>query len=217
MTEKIVSLEKSGHGGNVKVTREDWLRVANDVLVSQGVEKVKVLTLGKRLDVSRSSFYWYFKSRKELLEELLKTWEQSNTALLIEYTQKPAETITEAVCNLFKCFIDPGLFNPQLDFAIREWARRSGPVRRVVDRSDEARLAAIGAMYERHGYSARDASARARILYYMQIGYYALELHEALDTRLSNAPGYLEGFTGVKPRKSEIDALVSYVSSIKPS
>ena len=141
--------------GNTKVTRADWLTVAMDLLVSEGVGEVKVLSISERLGVSRSSFYWYFKSRKELLEELLKTWEQSNTALLIEYTQKPAETITEAVCNLFKCFIDPSLFNPQLDFAIREWARRSGPVRRVVDRSDEARLAAIGAMYERHGYSAR--------------------------------------------------------------
>jgi AcrR family transcriptional regulator len=53
--------------GNVKVTREDWLRVAMDLLVSDGVSEVKVLTIGERLGVSRSSFYWYFKSRKDLL------------------------------------------------------------------------------------------------------------------------------------------------------
>ena len=58
--------------GNIKVTRQDWLNVAMDVLVSDGVEQVKVLTLGERLGVSRSSFYWYFKSRQELLTALLR-------------------------------------------------------------------------------------------------------------------------------------------------
>jgi len=30
--------------GNIKVTRADWLRVAMDVVVSDGVEQVKVLS-----------------------------------------------------------------------------------------------------------------------------------------------------------------------------
>ena len=50
--------------GNVKVTREDWLNVAMDVLITDGVEQVKVLALAERMQVSRSSFYWYFKSRQ---------------------------------------------------------------------------------------------------------------------------------------------------------
>jgi hypothetical protein len=35
--------------GNIKVTREDWLNAALDVLVSDGVERVKVLVLASRL------------------------------------------------------------------------------------------------------------------------------------------------------------------------
>ena len=65
---------EDAHAGNVKVTREDWLTVAMDVLLSDGVEQVKVLTLGDRLSVSRSSFYWYFKSRQHLLDALLDQW-----------------------------------------------------------------------------------------------------------------------------------------------
>ncbi|MCB1313688.1 MAG: TetR/AcrR family transcriptional regulator, partial [Sedimentitalea sp.] len=70
-------------GGNVKVTREDWLAVALDALVSDGVEQVKVLALAERLDVSRSSFYWYFKSRQDLLDALLRHWQTTNTAAII--------------------------------------------------------------------------------------------------------------------------------------
>ena len=37
--------------GNVKVTRDDWLNVAMDVLISDGVEQVKVLNLADRMAV----------------------------------------------------------------------------------------------------------------------------------------------------------------------
>lgn len=61
---------------HIKATREDWLRVAMDVLVSDGMSEVKVLTISQRLDVSRSSFYWYFKSRKDLMNQLLAEWKK---------------------------------------------------------------------------------------------------------------------------------------------
>ncbi len=202
--------------GNIKVTREDWLSLALDVLISQGVDQVKIQVLGARLGVSRSSFYWYFKSRKDLLDALLDHWEETNTKAMVEACARPAKTITAAVCNLFHCFIDTRLFDPQFDFAIREWSRRSGPVRHIVDQGDEARLAAIAAMFERHDYPPDDATLRARILYYMQIGYYSLELHEPMAQRLSYLPGYLEGFTGRRASQEEIDALVDFARSVNP-
>ena len=124
------------------------------------------------------------------------------------------KTITEAVLNLFRCFIDAETFNHPLDFAVREWSRRSGSVRRVLDRSDQTRLAAIAAMFERHGYDEDAAEMRARILYFMQIGYYALELREPLETRLALVPGYLEGFTGRKPKPREVDAFYAHIRAI---
>ncbi|WP_224380197.1 TetR/AcrR family transcriptional regulator [Roseovarius carneus] len=197
--------------GNIKATREDWLNVAMDILISDGVAHLKITGLGERLGVSRSSFYWYFKSRKDLLEALLRAWEDGNTGIVQHHAALPARTITEAVCNLFRAFVDPRLFNHKLDFAVREWARRDGSVRRVIDRNDRARVAAITAMFARHGHSAADADVRARILYYQQIGYYALDLSEPLEERLRRVEGYVQGFTGQRPRAEEIAALVAYL------
>jgi len=56
--------------GNIKVTKKDWLTAARDVLVHEGVGELKILSLAGRLGVSRSSFYWYFENRKELLSAL---------------------------------------------------------------------------------------------------------------------------------------------------
>lgn len=196
--------------GNVKATRDDWLDVARDLLISDGVGEVKVLAIGERLGVSRSSFYWYFRSRKELLDTLLAEWEASNTATFVDYATMPSETITGAVCNLFRCFLDERLFNYRLDFAVREWARREGEVRRVIDQSDARRHAALARMFERHGFAPDEADARARILYFMQIGYYALDLHEPLDERLSRIDGYVLGFTGQTARPEETAALIAF-------
>ena len=104
--------------GNIKATREDWLQLAKDVLVRDGIEGVKIKPLGETLDVSRSSFYWYFQSRQDLLDALLQHWQSTNTTALIEMAGRPANTITEAVGNVFRCVINPKLFDPRLDFAI---------------------------------------------------------------------------------------------------
>ncbi|MGV6804874.1 MAG: TetR/AcrR family transcriptional regulator [Ruegeria sp.] len=196
--------------GNVKVTRDDWLNVAMDVLISDGVEQVKVLNLADRMAVSRSSFYWYFKSRQELLDALLDRWQATNTAALIAQAEALAETITAAVCNVHRCVVNTALFDTALDFAVRDWARRSGKVRRMLDQSDARRLAALRAMFARHGYEAVEAETRARVLYYMQIGYDLAQLNEPLATRLSLVPHYLYVFTGVEPRPEEIEEFSAY-------
>lgn len=196
--------------GHVKVTREDWLNVARDILVSDGVAEVKVLAIGERLGVSRSSFYWYFKSRKDLLNALLEDWEGRNTAVIVEHCRMPAETITGAVCNFFRCFLDPEQFDQGLDFAVREWSRREGRVRKRIDLADATRIAAVTEMFERYGFAAYEADARARILYFMQLGYHALDQTEPLRDRLARTEGYLFGFTGQAPRRDELEALFAF-------
>ncbi len=196
--------------GNVKVTKEDWLNLAMDLLVSHGVSEVKVQVIGNRLGVSRSSFYWYFKSREDLLNQLLAKWEQTNTGVLIRYSELKAATITEAVTNFFRSIVAPGGFDHQLDFAVREWARRDKAVRQVIDRSDSARHEALMRMYERFGYPSAEADIRARVLYYQQIGYYALELSETLEERLARVEGYLYCFTGVQPSRNEVEAFFEF-------
>ena len=182
--------------GHVKVTRDDWLNAARDVLVTEGVAQVKILPLGTRLGVSRSSFYWYFKNREDLLSALLAEWEDRNTARLVAQCTAPSANITEALCNFFRCFVDASQFDTGLDFAVREWARRDKALRARVDEADQARLRAVARMYERHGYTASDADTRARILYYMQLGYHALEVQEPMALRMSRVERYIEGFTG---------------------
>ncbi|RBW53075.1 TetR/AcrR family transcriptional regulator [Ruegeria sp. A3M17] len=196
--------------GNIKVTRDDWLNVAMDVLISDGVDQIKVLNLAERMAVSRSSFYWYFKSRQELLDALLARWHATNTAALVAQAKAPADTITAAVCNVHRCVVNTELFDTALDFAVRDWARKSGKVRRALDQSDARRLEALHAMFARYGYSEVEAETRARVLYYMQIGYDLAQLNEPMSTRIALVPHYLYVFTGVEPKPEEVEEFSAY-------
>jgi len=199
--------------GNVKVTREDWLNLARDVLVHDGVGELKILTLAEKLNVSRSSFYWYFENRTELLDALLEEWESRNSRSIIRHCEMDAADITEAACNFFKCFVDRTLFDSRLDFAVREWARRDPSVRKRIDAADVQRLQAIIQMFARQGYSMTEADARARVMYFMQLGYHALDVRETMDTRMSRLPAFLECFTGVVPTKKAVETFAAFAKS----
>jgi len=201
--------------GHVKVTREDWLNAARDILISDGVAEVKILAIGERLQVSRSSFYWYFKSREDLLDALLDDWAARNTSTIVNYCERPANTIAEALCNFFRCFVDPELFDQGLDFAVREWSRRDAAVRKRIDNADRQRLDAITDMFKRFGYDDPDADTRARILYFMQLGYHALEVREPMTERMKRLQGYLEGFTGKRADPAEFEAFKKFALSLE--
>ena len=83
-------------------------------------------------------------------------------------------------------------------------------MRKALDRSDRVRTEALKGLFVRFGYGDEEALVRARMLYYMQIGYYALDLKEPIEARLNLTPHYLKAFTGAAPSEAEVDALRAY-------
>lgn len=185
--------------------KQIWIDAAYDTLTSQGVEAVKVMELAKKLSVTRTAFYWHFKSREALLEEMIQMWEDKNTGNLVRQTEAYAENIAEAVYNVFDCWITPELFDSRLDLAIRNWARIDAALLKRIELADKRRIAAIKAMFERHGYSPVQAETRAMTIQYTQVGYIAMEVSETVEFRISRMPEYIEIFTGRPVEQSAID------------
>jgi AcrR family transcriptional regulator len=200
-TLEVNSREKaSGWRGS----REVWLEAAKAALLESGVEAVKIQPLGARLNLSRTSFYWFFKDRAALLDALLEAWEARNTRSLITGCEAYAETLTEAVLNLLSVFLDETRFEPRFDLAIRGWAHRSDAVMARVNAADERRLAAIGAMFERFGTEPDEADVRARTVYLVQIGYISMQVQESLATRMARIPAYVKTYAGQPPMDREL-------------
>lgn len=200
-----------------KVTADDWIAAAKRTLIGEGEESVRILPLAQKLGVSRASFYWYFGSRDDLLEKLLALWHEKNTKGIVDKARRPAETIGSAILNIFECWVDEELFDPRLDFAIREWARRSPEVKKLLRTSDDERLGAIEGMFARYGFGPEDAKVRARVIYLEQIGHYSLEIEESQETKLGMLPAYIRAFSGTELTASETARFAAFVKRLEAS
>ena len=65
-------------------------------------------------------------------------------------------------------------------------------------------------MFARFDYPEQETEARARILYFMQLGYHALVDYEPMEQRMKLIVGYLESFSGRKVRPEDYSGFVEY-------
>lgn len=185
--------------------RDAWLNAARAALVEEGTAGVEVNKLAKRLGVSRGGFYWFFRSRQHLLDELLRYWAQSSGALfegLLERTGRTRRTGRNGsrgareFQSLVELWVGRSDYDPRWDGAVRDWARTSARVLEAVRRVDAGRIAILERIFHDLGYRGTEAHIRARITYYHQVGYYALGIQEPRRQRLKLLPIYTRVLTG---------------------
>lgn len=198
------------------MTREAWIDAGVRALMHEGIASVKIQVMAKTLAVSRSSFYWFFADLQELHRELIDYWLRKNTSPIIERALRPAPTVTKAVCHIFECWVDPDLFSPRLDAAVRSWGQVDASVRAIVDQADDQRVEAVTRMFSRYGYPEDEAFVRARVLYFMQIGHFTLGMRDDREMRLRFLRPYLLSFTGHEAPDEEVEAFEALVRRIRP-
>ncbi|MCL6283836.1 TetR/AcrR family transcriptional regulator [Ruegeria sp. 2012CJ41-6] len=181
-----------------------WLDAATEILCEAGVDAVKIMPLANRLGLSRTGFYWHFKDRAALLDTLIARWEARNTGNLVARTEAYAETICEAIFNIFDCWLDENLFDSRMDLAIRNWARTDPGLQTRVDAADDRRRQAIEAMFTHFGYSETEAEVRAMTVIYTQIGHLSMQVQETRWKHVARMPDFVEVFTGQRPSQSDV-------------
>lgn len=198
-----------------KLTREDWIAVARKVVVKSGIEDVKVDRLAKRMKVTRGSFYWHFEDRQALLDALLDDWRGRNIREIEQITARWATTPLDFV-EVIRIWLGEDPIVPQFDAAIRAWARKSPAVARLVHETDDSWVALLRSHFTRMGMGADESLVRARIVYFHQIGYYALAIDEDMTERVRLAPFYNEVLTGQKATPELETMLSSLIERTEP-
>ncbi|OZG73954.1 TetR family transcriptional regulator [Hahella sp. CCB-MM4] len=192
--------QSSGWRGSADI----WLQAAYENLIESGVDAVRIQPLAKQLKLSRTSFYWFFKDREELLSALLAQWREKNTGNLVKQAERYGESIIESVLNVFDCWLDQDLFDTHFEFAVRSWALQSNDVKAQISEADEIRLAALRSMFLRFGFEGEAADVRARTVYLTQIGYISMKSREDLAIRMKRIPEYVRIFTGKSPEQRDL-------------
>ncbi len=176
--------------------REAWLQAGRDALIREGIRGVEIGKLARRLKVTRGGFYWFFDSRKQLLDELLADWERTNSAAFKAALREPGGNGMAEFQSIVDIWIHEAGYSPAWDAAVRDWARVSTKVANAVRRVDEERIGVLQRVFADIGYAEDEAFVRARVTYFHQVGYYAMGVQEPLDRRLRLLPLYTRVLTG---------------------
>ena len=205
-TDKLDLAQKNYKGNNksFRLTRADWLISARDALITEGKDAVKIERLAKKLGVTRGGFYWHFRDRDDLLDALLKSWEQETNVLFEQALQGDHADGMAKFCALCRSWVNEDVYNPAYDSAVRDWARVSKRAEKAVKRVDCLRIDIIKRIFSDMGYPEDEAFIRARVTYFHQVGYYTLGVGETRPQRRKLVPLYIEALTGHKVNYEDV-------------
>jgi AcrR family transcriptional regulator len=138
------------------------------VMATQGVDAVKVEVLARQLGVSKGSFYWHFKNRAELLEEILQRWEQETTWAIKESQKEP--TASDRLSRLF-ALIEEICERLDPEPAIFLWAKQEQWVAERVQMIEAKRVNYLTELLQDYGFAKSEALKRAEVAYLSLMGY----------------------------------------------
>lgn len=166
----------------LRLTQQSWIQAAFKTLVREGVDRVRVEGLARKLGVTKGSFYWHFKDRTELLDGVLEYWIEEMTQSVLDHAAMfPGDPVLRIYKTLDEIIgKERAGFDPQF----RAWAGQDARVKRRIDRIDRIRLSFLKGLFVDAGFDAESAEIRARLIYYYIIGEHFVTNTEPMGIRL---------------------------------
>jgi AcrR family transcriptional regulator len=135
---------------STRLAKEDWLKAARLALLHHGPDGVRVEPLAKQLGVTKGSFYWHFKDRSDLLEALLKEWEEETDIFLENLGElDPNRALEKILATVKERTLGSEKGEAASDVAIFTWAQLDPEVAKRVNKSEEERMGLLRNFTER--------------------------------------------------------------------
>lgn len=123
-----------------RTPRSRWIETGLSALAAGGPDAVRVESLAQALGVSKGGFYWHFKDRQALLEEMLDAWERTGVDEVIEAVEAGDGDARSRLRRLFALAAASGGQLLKIELAIRNWARREEAVAERLQQVDNRRM-----------------------------------------------------------------------------
>jgi AcrR family transcriptional regulator len=149
---------------------EDWIRAAFARLSSDGTESVRVEILARDLGVSKGSFYWHFRDRENLTQEMLARWEQE------EIHGIEAAADDQAAAARWARFVEraANAQRARLEVALRAWARRDERVAKSLAAIEKKKARFIADVLRDIGFTPASAESWSELVLLVCLGWHDL-------------------------------------------
>jgi AcrR family transcriptional regulator len=153
----------------VRTPRSAWVEAALQALATGGPDAVRVEVLAARLGVTKGGFYWHFKDRAALLEEMLDTWERSVVSDVIAEVESESGEPRAKLQRLFEMALTAPDLLP-VELALRDWSRRDKGVAARLHQVDNRRMEYLRLLFGPICADENDVEARSTLAFSLFIG-----------------------------------------------
>lgn len=149
------------NGPATRLSRDEWLARALDILATEGQAKLRVEAICAALGVTKGSFYWHFKDRDDFVRSLVLFWSDQFTQPVMTRVTQSASEAGGRLKSLLHVVSDGGY--ARYEVSIRAWAAQDPELAAVIVRDvDERRLAFVGEIFTDLGFDGKESEMRAR-------------------------------------------------------
>jgi AcrR family transcriptional regulator len=168
----------------------DWVTAARDLVFKGGIRNLTLRALAESLGVTTGAFYTRFKGIEDIHEALRSDWIACNVTPFDTAIAAAGADGLRQYLSYVRVLILEDDFLPSYENAMRDWATSSDETAALLARVEEHRIAQLRGMFEALGFSGHEADIRAKVTYFHQVGYTAMQIAETRDERLQNFPHY---------------------------
>ena len=166
-----------------RVSKSQWLDKALEAFEKGGVNAVKIDHLARELGVAKSGFYWHFKNRGELLNEMLEYWEYEYTTSVIHFLENQKElTAEQQLLTIMRIVRENNM--SCYDLAILSWATVDEKANEYFQQSYQARYSTVKQLFKSLGFKGNDLENRTRMFVIYESWNQNVFTHDS-DTKLT--------------------------------
>jgi len=153
-----------------RTPRSSWIDEGLRALGDGGPEAVRIELLAQELGVSKGGFYWHFKDRQALLEEMLDAWERTWVDEVIERVEGEGGDARARLRRLFALGSSFAGEPMKIELTIRDWARRERAVAKRLKRVDNRRMNYMRSLFGAICENDDDVEARCLLAFSLFVG-----------------------------------------------
>lgn len=168
--------------GSSRLSVDDWVACALEVLADEGVAGIKIGTLCKRLGVTKGSFYWHFEDLETFLGAVAEHWAAERDAAVASFVELESVEPATRLRLMMLRFADRAQW--PLERAVREWARTNPFVQERVARTDLVMAEKVKDAFVEIGFSDDEAVLRSQMMFCTGVGL-MFTLPEGVDMDLA--------------------------------
>ncbi|MCP3849882.1 MAG: TetR/AcrR family transcriptional regulator [Gammaproteobacteria bacterium] len=145
-----------------RVSKEQWLQKALELFEKQGVNGVKIDQMAKAFGIAKSGFYWHFKNRRDLLEQMLEHWEYEYTLTVKNLLESKKELPPEQLLLTIMQIVRKNKLG-RYDLAVKSWAETDKLACEYIQRTYQLRHDIVKGIFKSLGYKGNELEARTRL------------------------------------------------------